>query len=106
MDKKFLRKFDVKIQSLSNNKHSFLFEFNHSLLEHFSEEIEMKNTLGECNLEIIKTDMMLNATFSIKGSTELICDRTLKNFITTWAGWTREESKTPGKYSQSCLKII
>ena len=81
MSKKILKQFDIKIQSLSNNKHSFLFEFNHSLLEHFSEAIEMKNTLGECNLEIIKTDMMLNATFSIKGSTELICDRTLKNFI-------------------------
>ncbi len=81
MDKKFLRKFDVKIQSLSNNEHSFLFEFNHALLEHFSEELEMKNTLGECKLKIIKTDMMLDATFDIRGSTELICDRTLKKFI-------------------------
>ena len=48
MDKKHLRKFDVKIQSLSNNEHSFVFEFDQALLEHFSDELEMKNTFGDC----------------------------------------------------------
>lgn len=70
MDKKYLRKFDVKIQSLSNNEHSFVFEFNQALLEHFSDELEMKNTFGDCKLNIIKTDMMLEASFLITGSTE------------------------------------
>ena len=28
MSKKLLRKFDIKIQSLSNNEHKFRFEFN------------------------------------------------------------------------------
>lgn len=80
MDKKYLRKFDVKIQSLSNNEHSFVFEFNQALLEHFSDELEMKNTFGDCKVNIIKTDMMLETSFLITGSTELTCDRTLKKF--------------------------
>ena len=80
MDKKHLRKFDVKIQSLSNNEHLFEFEFNQDLLEHFSDDLEMKNTFGKCKLNIIKSDMMLETSFLITGSTELICDRSLKDF--------------------------
>ena len=36
MSKKLLRKFDIKIQSLSNNEHKFRFEFNQGLFDFFS----------------------------------------------------------------------
>tara|TARA_B100002051_G_scaffold271053_1_gene305022 strand:- start:704 stop:1210 length:507 start_codon:yes stop_codon:yes gene_type:complete len=80
MSKKLLRKYDIKIQSLSNNKHSFEFDFNHELFEFFSEENEIKNTIGNCKISLIKSDLMLDIKFSINGNTDLICDRTLKRF--------------------------
>ncbi len=80
MSKKLLRKYDIKIQSLSNNKHSFEFDFNHELFEFFSEENEIKNTIGNCKISLVKSDLMLDIKFSINGNTDLICDRTLKRF--------------------------
>ena len=81
MDKKILRKFNIKIQSLSNNAHSFEFDFNQKLLEYFNEEIDISKSKGICKIELIKSEMMLDFTFNINGETKLICDRTLKNYI-------------------------
>jgi len=80
MSKKLLRKFDIKIQSLSNNEHKFRFEFNQDLFDFFSQENEIINTKGICEVSLIKSDLMLDVKFSIDGQTDLICDRTLKKF--------------------------
>ena len=80
MSKKLLRSFDIKIQSLSNNEHSFQFDFNQELFDYFSNENEIKNTSGICKIILLKSDLMLNIKFSINGKTDLICDRTLKKF--------------------------
>ena len=80
MSKKLLRKFDIKIQSLSNNEHKFRFEFNQDLFDFFSHENEIINTNGICEVSLIKSDLMLDVKFSIDGQTDLICDRTLKKF--------------------------
>ena len=80
MTKKLLRSFDIKIQSLSNNEHSFQFDFNQKLFDYFSNENEIKNTSGICKIILLKSDLMLNIKFSINGKTDLICDRTLKKF--------------------------
>ena len=80
MSKKLLRSFDIKIQSLSNNEHSFQFYFNQELFDYFSNENEIKNTSGICKISLLKSDLMLNIKFSINGKTDLICDRTLKKF--------------------------
>ena len=80
MLKKYIRKFDIKIQSLSNNKHEFIFDFDQSLFQYFSNNEDIKNTLGKCKVEFIKSDIMLNLLFKIEGKTTLICDRTLKPF--------------------------
>ena len=80
MSKKLLRKFDIKIQSLSNNEHKFRFEFNQDLFDFFSQENEIINTNGICEVSLIKSDLMLDVKFSIDGQTDLICDRTLKKF--------------------------
>ena len=80
MTKKLLRSFDIKIQSLSNNEHSFQFDFNQELFDYFSNENEIKNTSGICKIILLKSDLMLNIKFSINGKTDLICDRTLKKF--------------------------
>ena len=81
MDKKFLRKFGIKIQSLSNNKHLFEFDFNQKLLDQFNSEIDISKSKGVCNVILLKSEMMLDVTFNITGETNLICDRTLKNYI-------------------------
>lgn len=80
MDKKFLRKFGIKIQSLSNNTHLFEFEFDQKLLYQFNSDIDISDSKGKCKIILLKTDMILNVTFEIKGVTNLICDRTLKNY--------------------------
>ena len=80
MSKKLLRKFDIKIQSLSNNEHKFRFEFNQDLFDFFSQENEIINTNGICEVLLVKSDLMLDVKFSINGQTDLICDRTLKKF--------------------------
>ena len=80
MSKKLFRKFDIKIQSLSNNEHKFRFEFNQDLFDFFSQENEIINTNGICEVSLIKSDLMLDVKFSIDGQTDLICDRTLKKF--------------------------
>ena len=80
MSKKLLRKFDIKIQSLSNNEHKFRFKFNQDLFDFFSQENEIINTNGICEVSLIKSDLMLDVKFSIDGQTDLICDRTLKKF--------------------------
>ncbi len=80
MKKKFLRNFDIKIQSLSNNSHNYIFEFNQDLIDFFSNENEITNASGNCNLNVIKSDLMLEMLFNIQGGTDLICDRTLKRF--------------------------
>ena len=80
MSKKLLRKFNIKIQSLSNNEHKFRFEFNQDLFDFFSQENEIINTNGICEVSLIKSDLMLDVKFSIDGHTDLICDRTLKKF--------------------------
>ena len=80
MSKKLLRKFDIKIQSLSNNEHSFQFDFNQELFDFFSEENEINNTTGNCKVSLNKSDIMLDVKISIDGKTELVCDRTLKKF--------------------------
>ncbi len=80
MSKKLLRKFDIKIQSLSNNEHKFRFEFNQDLFDFFSQENEIINTNGNCEVSLIKSDIMLDVKFTIDGQTDLICDRTLKKF--------------------------
>ena len=80
MSKKLLRKFDIKIQSLSNNEHKFRFEFNQGLFDFFSQENEIINTNGICEVSLIKSDLMLDVKFTIDGQTDLICDRTLKKF--------------------------
>ena len=72
MSKKYIRKFDIKIQSLSNNKHEFIFDFEQSLFEYFSNNEDIKNTLGKCKVEFIKSDIMLNLLFKIEGETTLI----------------------------------
>ena len=67
MSKKLLRKFDIKIQSLSNNEHKFRFEFNQELFDFFSQENEIINTNGICEVSLIKSDLMLDVKFSING---------------------------------------
>ena len=80
MDKKFLRKFSIKIQSLSNNKHLFEFDFNQKLLNQFNSDMDISNSKGICNVILIKSEIMLDITFNIIGETNLSCDRTLKNY--------------------------
>ena len=49
MDKKTLRKFDIRIQSLSNNKHNFSFDFNQELFDNYSKELDFFESIVSNN---------------------------------------------------------
>ena len=77
---KALRKFDINIKSLSNNKHDFSFIFLKDLFLFYDKSIDLKNIKGKCDLTINKRDNMMEMSFKIKGRVDLICDRSLKTF--------------------------
>ena len=77
---KALRKFDINIKSLSDNKHDFSFIFLKDLFLFYDKSIDLKNIKGKCDLTINKRDNMMEMSFKIKGRVDLICDRSLKTF--------------------------
>ena len=50
MSKKILKQFDIKIQSLSNNKHEFSFDFDQSLFDFFSKNLDSKKNSVTCRI--------------------------------------------------------
>ena len=77
MSKKLLRKFDIKIQSLSNNEHKFRFEFNQELFDFFSQEkLRMWEELRE---EITKFNE-IDYALSFDNLKEIVKNQNLERF--------------------------
>lgn len=74
-----LRQFDIQIFKLASGLHEYSFEITDSFFEHFKSE-----TLEHGNLQVqvtlTKSETMIEMNFSIKGSLELECDRSLDHF--------------------------
>ena len=61
MSKKILKQFDIKIQSLSNNKHEFIFNFDQSLFDSFSKlEDNLENSVNKSIKNFINNTYGIN----------------------------------------------
>ncbi|SFC03605.1 Uncharacterized metal-binding protein YceD, DUF177 family [Flexibacter flexilis DSM 6793] len=76
---KTLDKYSIDIFGLSNKRHEYDFEVGNAFFEAFGSELVEKGAL-QVQVVLDKTETMIVATFSIVGSVELICDRSLESF--------------------------
>lgn len=73
------RRYKIEIFGLSNSDHQFDFEYDEDFFSEFDHSLVSKGK-GACIVDLVKTDSMLNLTFSIEGTIELTCDRSLELF--------------------------
>ncbi|MTI33599.1 YceD family protein [Xanthovirga aplysinae] len=76
---KAIHKFDINIFSLSNGKHEYTFEIDQAFFQLFEYSQVEKGNL-KANIELDKSETLINVFFSINGTVELICDRSLEPF--------------------------
>lgn len=78
-EKSPLKPFEIEIQGLAVDQHFFDFQFDGRLFQAFEGALIEKGS-GTVNLDLIKSETMMTLAFEIKGSVELICDRSLRPF--------------------------
>lgn len=71
----------VEILSLSLGKHTFNFSLGDEYLAEFDTELQKGKV--DVSLVLDKSETMIQVDFSIKGSVELVCDRSLEEFSHT-----------------------
>lgn len=74
-----MKEFLINIKGLSLKVHEFRFHIGDSFFEHFGKELVQKGNL-QVELDLDKRETFLEASFVIKGSVGLICDRSLETF--------------------------
>jgi len=74
-----IRKFSVNIVGLTNAVHHFEFEVENDFFSHYGTELISAGSL-KADVTLDKRDTFLEATFLIKGSVKLVCDRSLDPF--------------------------
>lgn len=72
--------FDIDIYKLSDGKHSFDFEFDSSFFTLFEDSVVDKGA-GTIKVDLDKTPTMITLNFQLEGEVELVCDRSLDNFM-------------------------
>ena len=76
---KVLRKYEIQIFKLSNGSHDFEFELDKEFFDLFENEIVNKGNL-HAKVSLEKSETMIQTVFSITGTVELECDRSLDLF--------------------------
>jgi len=76
---KNLAHFDIDIYKLANKQYEYQYRIDHRFFEHF-ENSPVERAKLEAQLTLDKQDNLIIANFSIKGSVELECDRSLEKF--------------------------
>ena len=79
MEKSPLKQYEIGIQGLSETQHSFDYSFNDEFFGAFENSLVEKGQ-GSVHLDLLKTETMMTLQFSISGSVELVCDRSLQSF--------------------------
>lgn len=76
---KELRAYKIDIFGLSNSSHHFDFHFTNDFFSLFENSLIDKGE-GSCEVELIKSDAMINLKMKVAGFVELVCDRSLELF--------------------------
>ncbi|MDN5202938.1 DUF177 domain-containing protein [Fulvivirgaceae bacterium BMA10] len=79
MVKKDIKEFEIDIFSLKNSTHEYRFEVKDSFFTLFEGGLVEKGNIS-VDLILDKTETLINMTFELKGSIELVCDRSLEPF--------------------------
>jgi len=77
---KFLRNYEVEIIRLKEGKHVFSFEVNDEFFSKFEDNHLVSKGNLVANVALNKDFNLIEATFDIEGSVELVCDRSLEIF--------------------------
>jgi uncharacterized protein len=72
--------YDIDFYKLSDGKHSFEFGFDSSFFTLFKDSV-VKNGAGTIKVVLDKTPTMITLNFQLEGEVELVCDRSLDNFM-------------------------
>ena len=73
------RRYKIEIFGLSNDAHQFEFEFDEVFFSEFENSLIGKGK-GSCNVDLVKSDSMLDLKLQVDGTIELVCDRSLETF--------------------------
>ncbi len=73
------KEFDILIQSLKFGEHQYSYKINKEFFEVFPYE-DITKPQVEVQLTLKKSERLVEANFVIKGTVELICDRSVKPF--------------------------
>ena len=76
---KSLRTFDIHVFKLSVGKHDYQFKIDEKFFESFENGIVTKGKLI-CDIQLDKSETMIQMNFRINGQAELTCDRSLELF--------------------------
>ena len=76
---KDLKAYTIEILNLSNKRHEYEFESGSRFFDNFEQSLIHKGTFT-VKLILDKSETMIQLSFHINGSVELICDRTLEPF--------------------------
>lgn len=76
---KDLKAYTIEILNLSNKRHEYEFESGPDFFNNFEQSLISKGTF-KVKLLLDKSETMIQLSFHISGSVELICDRTLEPF--------------------------
>jgi len=73
------RRYKIDIFGLSNDTHSFEFEYDKAFFSEFEHSL-ISEGKGSCTIDLVKSDSMLDLNLKIEGTVELVCDRSLEKF--------------------------
>ncbi|MCC5944406.1 MAG: DUF177 domain-containing protein [Bernardetiaceae bacterium] len=76
---KNLRRFQIGIINLKNGLHHYEFEIDETFLSHFPNDILQKANV-KVALQLDKSERILQTDFTLEGTIELRCDRSLELF--------------------------
>ena len=71
------RRYKIDIFGLSNDTHQFQFEYDEAFFSEFENSLISKGK-GICEIELVKSDAMLDLNLRVEGTIELVCDRSLE----------------------------
>ncbi|UXP30619.1 DUF177 domain-containing protein [Reichenbachiella agarivorans] len=71
--------FRIDIYGLRLGSHSFSFDIDNSLFEKYDDSV-IESGKAHCAIELVKKERLIEVNFSITGTVELVCDRSLEAF--------------------------
>jgi len=76
---KTIEEYNINILQLSNQQHHYYYDIDNSFFENFEQDMLEKGDLS-ADVSLTRTETLIELNFSIKGTVELCCDRSLELF--------------------------